>query len=130
RRVLFRSGYITPALKRRNGVSFRLSSRSASTQVVRFFNGETKIMTSSDLVMEGVELMLIGLGTVFVFLMMLVGLINLMSFVINRFFPDAAPVVAKPKRMAAASSGSHPVDAELLAVIGAAVSQHRARRRG
>ena len=85
-------------------------------------------MTSSDLVMEGVELMFMGMGTVFVFLMMLVGLINLMSFVINRFFPDAAPVAAAPKRMAAASP--QPVDAELLAVIGAAVSQHRARRRG
>src|SRR5690606_6259703 len=71
------SGYITPALTRRNGVSFRLSSRSASTQVVRFFNGDTKTMTSSDLVMEGVELMFMGMGTVFVFLMMLVGLINL-----------------------------------------------------
>lgn len=85
-------------------------------------------MTSSDLVMEGVELMFMGMGTVFVFLMMLVGLINLMSFVINRFFPDAAPVAAAPKRMAATSP--QPVDAELLAVIGAAVSQHRARRRG
>lgn len=84
-------------------------------------------MTSSDLVMEGVELMFMGLGTVFVFLIMLVGLINLMSFIINRFFPDAAPTVAAPKRAVVANA--QPVDSETLAVIGAAVSQHRARRR-
>ena len=83
-------------------------------------------MTSSELLLEGVELMLLGVGTVFVFLVMLVGLINLMSFLINRFFPEAAPVATAPKRMATATA--QPVDSELLAVIGAAVSQHRARR--
>ena len=84
-------------------------------------------MTSSELVMEGVELMFMGMGTVFVFLVMLVGLINLMSFIINRFFPDAAPVAAAPKRVAAAIAP--PVDPEMLAAIEAAVSQHRARHR-
>lgn len=83
-------------------------------------------MTSSEMLMEGVELMMLGVGTVFVFLVLLVGLINLMSFVINRFFPEAAPAAATPKRMAAAAA--QPIDPELLAVIGAAVSQHRARR--
>ena len=82
-------------------------------------------MTSSELLMEGVELMVLGVGTVFVFLVLLVGLINLMSALINRFFPEAAPA-AKPKRMATAAAQS--IDPELLAVIGAAVSQHRARR--
>ena len=83
-------------------------------------------MTSSELLMEGVELMVLGVGTVFVFLVLLVGLINLMSALINRFFPEAAPAAAKPKRIAAATA--QPIDPELLAVIGAAVSQHRARR--
>ncbi|MEJ6654838.1 MAG: OadG family protein [Pseudomonas sp.] len=83
-------------------------------------------MTSSELLMEGVELMMLGVGTVFFFLVMLVGLINLMSFVINRFFPEAASVATAPKRMAAVAA--QPVDSELLAAIGAAVSQHRARR--
>ncbi|WP_193072877.1 OadG family protein [Pseudomonas sp. FME51] len=82
-------------------------------------------MTSSELLMEGVELMVLGVGTVFVFLILLVGFINLMSFAVNRCFPEAAPVVSTPKRMAATAQ---PVDSELLAAIGAAVSQHRARR--
>lgn len=81
-------------------------------------------MTSSELLMEGVELMVFGVGVVFSFLVLLVICINIMSWVVNRFFPEAAPVVAAPRRTA-----PHSVDPELLAVIGAAVSQHRARRK-
>lgn len=82
-------------------------------------------MNSSDLLIEGVELMLLGMGSVFAFLIILVFVTGIMSRLIDRFFPEAAPV-AKPVRRAPAAAA---VDSELLAVIGAAVKQHRSRRR-
>lgn len=82
-------------------------------------------MNSSDLLIEGVELMLLGMGSVFTFLIILVFVTGVMSRLIDRFFPEAAPV-AKPVRKAPAATA---VDSELLAVIGAAVKQHRSRRR-
>lgn len=84
------------------------------------------VMDTSDLLLEGVELMFIGMTTVFVFLVMLVFVISMMSRILNRYFPEpiAAPKVApKPAAVAAGS-----VDPELVSAIGAAIKQHRARR--
>ena len=82
-------------------------------------------MTSSELMMEGVELMIFGMGSVFIFLILLVIITTLMSRVLGRYFPDALPAPkAAPRRKA-----SPAVDSELIAAIGAAVSQHRSRRR-
>lgn len=83
-------------------------------------------MTSSDLLMEGVELMTFGVSAVFGFLVLLVVCIHVMSWIVTRVAPEAAPVAAAPRRTATAPQS---VDPELLAVIGAAVSQHRARRK-
>lgn len=83
-------------------------------------------MGSSDLLEEGFELMLLGMGSVFIFLIVLVFITTIMSRVLTRYFPEpvAAPKVApKPAAVAAGS-----VDPELVAVIGAAIKQHRARR--
>lgn len=82
-------------------------------------------MNSSDLLIEGVELMLLGMGAVFTFLIILVFVTGIMSRLIDRYVPVPVPV-AKPVRKAPSSDS---VDSELLAVIGAAVKQHRARRR-
>lgn len=82
-------------------------------------------MNSSDLLIEGVELMLLGMGSVFTFLIILVFVTSIMSRLIDRYVPVPAPVT-KPARKAPATDS---VDPELLAVIGAAVKQHRARRR-
>ncbi len=76
--------------------------------------------------MEGVDLMVLGLGSVFVFLILLIGCISLMSRLVTRFLPEEAPLAAAPRRTAPVSA--MPVDSETLAVIGAAVRQHRARR--
>lgn len=83
-------------------------------------------MTSTELLMEGVELMLMGMGTVFVFLVMLVGCIGLMSRLVTRFIPEPTTVAAAPRRISAAPA--HPVDRHMLAAISEAVRQHRARR--
>lgn len=83
-------------------------------------------MTSSELVMEGLELMLLGMGSVFVFLILLVAVTTGMSAFLSRFFPEALPVAKPPKRAKPATGGA--VDPEIVAVIGAAIKQHRSRR--
>ena len=65
---------------------------------------------------EGLSLMVIGMGTVFAFLTMLVAIITIVSKVINRYFPEVETV-------------SEPTDAQhdktLVAVITAAIAKHR-----
>lgn len=83
-------------------------------------------MTPSELLLEGVELMLFGLGFVFLFLILLVVLIRAMSWVIERFaastsVPAAAQLAVKP------TSINEP-SADVLAAIQSAIHQHRARR--
>lgn len=76
----------------------------------------------ANLLERGIELALIGMGTVFVFLTMLVLATLLMSWLIRRLLPEAA---AQP--VPAGRKGAD--DGELVAVIGAAIRHHRARRR-
>jgi oxaloacetate decarboxylase (Na+ extruding) subunit gamma len=67
---------------------------------------------------SGIELMFAGMGIVFVFLIMLVGAINLMSVVVQRFFPEASPKFRNE------SSG---IDKSTVAAISAAVHQYRSK---
>jgi|TARA_R100000005_G_scaffold65943_2_gene34551 oxaloacetate decarboxylase gamma subunit len=85
-----------------------------------------------ELFMQGVELMLFGVSAVVIFLSLLVLVIGLASRVILRFFPEPAPAV--PQRHGRTASGTvvpdaQSLDAERVAVIAAAVHQHRQRRR-
>lgn len=76
---------------------------------------------------DGIGLMVLGMGFVFLFLVVLIFATGYMSRLLNHFFPEAlvskAPVtmVKKP-----ASSG---VDAQMTAVITAAVHQHRINKK-
>lgn len=79
-------------------------------------------MTSSQLLLEGVELMLFGIGSVFVFLILLILCIRLMSYLTGRFVSAPMP------RVAVAPATSVATDADTLAAIQAAIHQHRARR--
>lgn len=83
-------------------------------------------MTSTQLLMEGVELMVIGLGAVFVFLVMLVGCISLMSQLVNRFAPAVPDTAVTPPRRPVATSTAV-IDPHTLAAISAAVRLHRSR---
>jgi oxaloacetate decarboxylase (Na+ extruding) subunit gamma len=67
---------------------------------------------------SGIELMFAGMGIVFVFLIMLVGAINLMSSVVQRYFPVATP------KFQSESSG---IDKCTIAAISAAVHHHRSK---
>ena len=77
-------------------------------------------MESATLIEQGFELMLYGMGTVVVFLTMLVLATKLMSRLVQRFVPVAAEPSADP--------GAAAADLQLMAIISAAIHQHRSRQ--
>ena len=85
-------------------------------------------MTTGEMMMEGVEVMLYGIGFVYLFLLLLIYCIKGMSLVVARFAPEhpvhatAAPLNVNPSATTAAPS------ADELTAIQSAVNQHRARR--
>ena len=76
----------------------------------------------TELMSGGVELMFVGMGIVFLFLAMLVVAINIMSSLVQRFFPDAPALV-----VAAPVSGG--IDKSIIAAITAAVHQYRSKHK-
>jgi len=81
-------------------------------------------METGDLLSEASNLMVLGMGTVFVFLTILVFVTSLMSTLVNRIAPPA------PVAVPSSSKEGEPVanDQTLLAVITAAIHAHRSRR--
>ncbi|MCV6611947.1 MAG: OadG family protein [Amphritea sp.] len=77
-----------------------------------------------NLMSEGLNLMVFGMGFVFVFLTLLVIATGFMSKFANKFAPEPAPQAAKPAPRAAAPAASAGND-EVVAVISAAVHHHR-----
>jgi len=67
----------------------------------------------TEILSKGVELTLVGMGTVLVFLTILIGATTLMSRIVMRLSPDVA------------DSGA---DEEEVAAISAAISRHRRER--
>lgn len=75
---------------------------------------------------QGVELMVTGMGMVFVFLTLLVFCTRFMSSAVRRFFPEPEehlPVSSPRAELAPASIEKH-----ILAVIQAAIHEHRTKR--
>ncbi|MBY4675677.1 OadG family protein [Marinobacterium arenosum] len=72
---------------------------------------------------EGLNLMVFGMGFVFVFLTLLVFATGIMSKVVGKYAPEPQPKAAAPKaaKPAAASSSND----ELIAVMTAAVHKYR-----
>ena len=79
-----------------------------------------------NLMSEGFNLMVFGMGFVFVFLTLLVFATNGMSAVLSKIAPDPEPK-AKRKAPAAAPAAAANNNDELVAVMTAAVHQHRSR---
>jgi len=75
----------------------------------------------SDLMSEAVSLMAVGMGFVFVFLAILVGVTTLMSKLVNKYAPAPEPKVSAAAPQMNATSN----DAQLLAVLSAAVEKYR-----
>ena len=78
----------------------------------------------TELMSKGVELMFAGMGIVFLFLTMLVVAINMMSSLVQRFFPDAPTLVAT-----ATTAVSGGIDKSIIAAITAAAHQHRSKHK-
>ena len=82
-------------------------------------------MTDGALLFESFMLMLIGMGIVFGFLLLLVGILRLMSALILRLAPaEEPPAVPSP----AAAPLPADTSEDLIAVITAAIARYRAPR--
>jgi len=73
---------------------------------------------------QGINLMIFGMGTVFVFLTLLVFCTYFMSRFITRFLPEQEPEATIPKSQSATSASISPTT---LKVIEAAVAAHKNR---
>ena len=89
--------------------------------------GLTEVITMQDPLMEqGIELMLYGMGTVFVFLTLLVLVTTLMSALFERFgTPDPVPAATPAARPVSPAAD----DKQLIAVISAAIHKYRSRHK-
>lgn len=81
----------------------------------------------NDIVAQGLELMLYGMGTVVVFLGLLIVVTGAMSTLITRFFPEPQAPVLVPS-IGSKGGPAAPADGEVVAVISAAIAQHRNRK--
>lgn len=72
----------------------------------------------ANLVFEGFKFMLLGMGTVLLFLILMIVLMNIQSKIISRFFPEPK---TEPSSGAGASQGT---DRKKIAAITAAILHH------
>ncbi len=78
----------------------------------------------NELMQQGIELMLYGMGTVFTFLALLIVATKVMSALVQRFVkPEPLPATPVPRQLAAEK------DEQLIAVIGAAIHKYRSRHK-
>ena len=76
----------------------------------------------SILISQGLDLLLYGMGTVFTFLTLLVGVTSAMSALVNRVAPDEV------EAMVSAPGQTSALEPRLTHIIQAAIDQHRGRK--
>jgi len=86
------------------------------------------IVPSSDLMLEGLTLMVFGMGFVFTFLTLLVLATKTMSATVLRFSPVEDLLVLTPPLNMVSPSQQVANDAQLMAVLSAAVHRYRQDR--
>ena len=72
---------------------------------------------------EGFKIMLLGMGTVFMFLIVMIVMMNIMSTVVHRFFPEPNDVENTP-------SPAQENSVKKIAAITAAIIHHRQVTKG
>lgn len=82
-------------------------------------------MTTQELLLDGLELVLVGMGLVFLFLVLLIFCIRIMSALVVRWTPEPLPVAAAvvPVRKPLATDAMP--DADTLKAIELAIRQYR-----
>ncbi|MCP5160326.1 MAG: OadG family protein [Hahellaceae bacterium] len=81
----------------------------------------------NELMSQAIDLMIVGMGFVFVFLTILVGATSVMSKLVVRFEPPAPAKPAAKKPAPAKPAANN--DPQLIAVISAAVAEYRSRQK-
>ncbi len=79
----------------------------------------------STLISQGLDLMLYGMGTVFTFLTLLVGVTTLMSKVVNKLVIEQPEIAVS---IIATAPVQIAVEPRIAKVIQAAIDQHRSKR--
>jgi len=72
----------------------------------------------TNLVIEGFKFMALGMGTVFLFLIVMIISMNLMSIIVHKFFPE-------PQASAEPSASAPKDNKKVVAAITAAIKHHR-----
>jgi len=70
----------------------------------------------TNLILEGFKFMGLGMGTVFLFLIIMIVSMNIMSTIIHKFFPEPQPSVTPPAQKD---------NKKIIAAITAAIAHHR-----
>jgi oxaloacetate decarboxylase (Na+ extruding) subunit gamma len=83
---------------------------------------------TDDIVAQGLELMLYGMGTVVIFLALLVLITTVMSRVVTRYFPEPLAPASSPAPKSPARTPAGAIEGEVVAAITAAVRQHRSKK--
>ena len=83
------------------------------------------MMSPSELIGEGINLIFSGMGFVLVFLLILIWAIGVMSKLINRFFPEPQPEPKTSPNSTALSAAPTDDFERLRPVIAAAIAHHR-----
>lgn len=78
------------------------------------------LVTEYSKVLEGFKFMALGMGIVFSFLIVMIGAMNLQSYIILKFFPEPVPTTDTNSRGGAAKNNNAKV-----AAISAAVNHHK-----
>ena len=72
------------------------------------------------LIIEGLKFMVLGMGTVFAFLVIMIACMNIMSSVIHKYFPEPQASTDAP-----ASTSEQKDNKKIVAAITAAIAHHR-----
>ena len=74
-------------------------------------------MEETNLIMEGFKFMGLGMGTVFLFLIVMIASMNIMSYIVHKFFPEP--------QQSATPSAPPKDNKKVIAAITAAIKHHR-----
>ncbi len=77
----------------------------------------------TNLVIEGLKFMVLGMGTVLIFLVVLIVLMNVQAKIIERFFPEPK---GAPNTSSAPPSTQQKDTKKIVAAISAAIMHHKA----